>query len=319
MVKEKLEFAAGTMFWAKMDAIKPVFENSYSFSDFPVEKGQLDGTIAHALERTFLNLAKSRGYDYVNTYNNSLKYIASKKTRVLLYLVNDENINEDGIEYLNTLKKYVDKIVVVSSKCAVFDNGEIKKIASDIVYSDSLFELDKLKAGFKHLKKELKKYDELVITNDNCICSHISFDNIFSKLDEKMIRTLSYHSKDVNASSDVDFNYINTDFMIFGKKVINSDKIISSILNLEKCNDFGEVYRKYNKAITDIMNNNDIDIDVFIKETLYMRKYLLFHEVELSKPLYMMLLNSPIVNKKYKIFTTNRDKIEIESFINQCK
>lgn len=46
-------FFAGTMFWIRLDAIRPVLDQYYQPDDFEIEKGQLDGTFAHALERIF--------------------------------------------------------------------------------------------------------------------------------------------------------------------------------------------------------------------------------------------------------------------------
>lgn len=46
-------FFAGTMFWLRLDAVKPILEQNYGPRDFDREKGQIDGTFAHALERVF--------------------------------------------------------------------------------------------------------------------------------------------------------------------------------------------------------------------------------------------------------------------------
>lgn len=44
-------FFAGTMFWARMDAIRPLFLANFQSMDFEKEGGQIDGTFAHAVER----------------------------------------------------------------------------------------------------------------------------------------------------------------------------------------------------------------------------------------------------------------------------
>lgn len=63
--KKVLEFPMGSMFWFKPAALRPILESGLKFEDFPEERGQLDGTIAHALERIFLHVAAHEGFTYV--------------------------------------------------------------------------------------------------------------------------------------------------------------------------------------------------------------------------------------------------------------
>jgi glycosyltransferase involved in cell wall biosynthesis len=48
---DKFIFPAGTMFWCKTDVLRPLTDLRLSFSDFDKESGQIDGTLAHAIER----------------------------------------------------------------------------------------------------------------------------------------------------------------------------------------------------------------------------------------------------------------------------
>ena len=57
-----IDYPVGGMFWARVQAIAPLFQAGLTYSDFPEEAGQLDGTIAHAIERSFVDIARSRGY-----------------------------------------------------------------------------------------------------------------------------------------------------------------------------------------------------------------------------------------------------------------
>lgn len=52
-------FFAGTMFWARFDAIRDCFD--VGTRRFQVERGQIDGTMAHALERLFCVLPEIDG------------------------------------------------------------------------------------------------------------------------------------------------------------------------------------------------------------------------------------------------------------------
>ncbi len=59
------EYPVGGMFWARVDAIRPLLDAGLTFEDFPAESGQTDGTLAHVIERCFVPLVQSRGYGFV--------------------------------------------------------------------------------------------------------------------------------------------------------------------------------------------------------------------------------------------------------------
>ncbi|WP_170334011.1 glycoside hydrolase family 99-like domain-containing protein [Ruegeria arenilitoris] len=54
------QFIAGTMFWITPKAVEPLLK--LNINDFDVERGLADGTLAHAVERVFVNLVEKSGY-----------------------------------------------------------------------------------------------------------------------------------------------------------------------------------------------------------------------------------------------------------------
>ncbi|MCR5196823.1 MAG: hypothetical protein K6D38_10910 [Pseudobutyrivibrio sp.] len=56
-------YPAGSFFWARVDALRPLLEKGYTYEDFPREEGQTDGTLAHALERIVPFVSRKQGYD----------------------------------------------------------------------------------------------------------------------------------------------------------------------------------------------------------------------------------------------------------------
>jgi lipopolysaccharide biosynthesis protein len=46
-------FFAGTMFWARLDSFEPIFKLDFSLFAYDIERGQMNDTFAHALERLF--------------------------------------------------------------------------------------------------------------------------------------------------------------------------------------------------------------------------------------------------------------------------
>lgn len=83
-------FPAGDMFWMRIKAVAGMFETD-KFEDLvPEETGQVDGTVMHAIERSWLYLAESNGYSYVITRSitDNRPLIYSEDIRALMcYLV----------------------------------------------------------------------------------------------------------------------------------------------------------------------------------------------------------------------------------------
>lgn len=55
-------FVAGSMFWARLDALRPLYEMDLGEWEFEQEAGQKDGTLAHAIERLVALAAERHGW-----------------------------------------------------------------------------------------------------------------------------------------------------------------------------------------------------------------------------------------------------------------
>ncbi len=60
-----LDFPAGSMFWARPAALRPLLQAKLRLEDFPEEAGQCDGTIAHAVERLFFYACELSGLRWI--------------------------------------------------------------------------------------------------------------------------------------------------------------------------------------------------------------------------------------------------------------
>ena len=68
-----LQFIAGTMFAARVEALSPLCSLGLLLDDFEHEWGQVDGTLSHALERWFAVVARTNGFSVKElSGNNSL-------------------------------------------------------------------------------------------------------------------------------------------------------------------------------------------------------------------------------------------------------
>lgn len=66
---DQLDFPAGDMFWARTEAVKPIFKLNLKQEDFPEEQGQRYATIAHQIERSWVYIAKSTGFSSCHVMN----------------------------------------------------------------------------------------------------------------------------------------------------------------------------------------------------------------------------------------------------------
>lgn len=55
-------YPVGSFFWVRTEAIRPLFDLKLTYEDFDEENGQIDATMAHALERIIACLVRQRGY-----------------------------------------------------------------------------------------------------------------------------------------------------------------------------------------------------------------------------------------------------------------
>lgn len=52
----------GTIFWFRVNALKPIFKKKWTYEDFPAEPNKYDGTLLHAIERLYGFASQSQGY-----------------------------------------------------------------------------------------------------------------------------------------------------------------------------------------------------------------------------------------------------------------
>ena len=88
----RIDFPSGSMFWARSSALKPLLDVGISMEDFPPEGRQLDGTLAHIIERLFFFSCERAGYQWYNIIASPLAAgkemveYASSKANLLAFL-----------------------------------------------------------------------------------------------------------------------------------------------------------------------------------------------------------------------------------------
>lgn len=96
-----IDYPMGTMFWAKVDAIRQFFAAGIRVDEFPKEGGQTDGTIAHAFERCLPLVCKYNEYNYVifDEEQGNYSYNCGLKNLNQYYVKNYEQMKAELSSY----------------------------------------------------------------------------------------------------------------------------------------------------------------------------------------------------------------------------
>ena len=70
--RHEIDMPSGSMFWTRSAAIRPLLDLGLTIEDFPEERGQTNGTLAHAIERLFLFACEAAGYRWVKVADRGL-------------------------------------------------------------------------------------------------------------------------------------------------------------------------------------------------------------------------------------------------------
>lgn len=117
--KTKPPITLGTVFWAKVDALRKLLEIDWKYEDFDPEPMQDDGTISHAIERIFAYVAQDAGYKtgwvmsdrYAGEYIEHARSIISKA----LYRMG-ENLGIASIADMNSYDTRINDLILFCNK-----------------------------------------------------------------------------------------------------------------------------------------------------------------------------------------------------------
>jgi GT2 family glycosyltransferase/glycosyltransferase involved in cell wall biosynthesis len=134
---EMVIFPAGSMFWARRSAVVDLFQLGLNFSDFPKEDAQVDGTVAHSVERLLGEIVTHNGYEIIQTksekQHNLIFYYPHKWPYP--WKMTSQEIKVSVVEYHKTKGQSKPKVVVYSALTGTYDQPVFhEKLDSRIDY-----------------------------------------------------------------------------------------------------------------------------------------------------------------------------------------
>lgn len=165
-----IDYPMGTMFWAKVNAIRQFFEADIKISEFPKEAGQTDGTVAHAFERCLGVVCRYNGYNML---------IFDDKDCTYAYNYGMKNMNQYFLKSYEHMKKELEMYDIVSFD--IFDTLISRKISG----TSSISKLVELKADkYYNIKSNFAKMR--LTAEKSAVNKHpdkdVSIDDIYEEL-----------------------------------------------------------------------------------------------------------------------------------------
>lgn len=270
----------GDIFWARVDAVKPLFELGLDQHDFQEEAGQLNYTLAHVIERIWCYLTDAQGYDY------------------RVWINGQESLDKDYVD-LHRAVIYAIKEPITDYECKILEKTS-REFDCTYVVAEKNLELDRY--------PWLKKYN-LLFVNSNCLelmwleSLRAEMDNIMQYneiafMDNSLIGPLYNLAEIMNKMTEEG----NLMWSLFKAPVSEAAFVV---FNLEKVQ-IEEIIR--------ILENNLSVESAYVKESAYIGEWLFVDNPIVELCFDYIILHSPFVKNKSLEYLPKNEKQLVKEF-----
>lgn len=325
-------FPVGNMFWMRTSSVLNVFNHNITFDMFEEELGQINSTLAHAIERCWVYISENNGYKFKKVFNG-IKNLPDKnyllelrQSRITLFVhFNKENkLTDSDLNYIVNLKNISDETVFISN--SIISNVDIEiieKMGITVIQRENKgFDFGAWKEvilsyGFEYLQK----FDEVVLVNNSTYSPLIPLENIFNEMSKKSVDfwgiTLFPYLNDGSYINKECINeHIQSYFQVFNKNVVKSTEFQSFWKNIDYYDEFIELIGNTETELTNVLKKANFSYDVYLQESKILCKYLGTQSLLYEKPYSMVICGSPFIKKKYLSYSSLEEIIKIKSIIN---
>ncbi|MDD3242506.1 MAG: glycoside hydrolase family 99-like domain-containing protein [Eubacteriales bacterium] len=320
-------FPVGNMFWARTVAVRQLFEGNVTVTDFPKEAGQDNYTIAHAIERSWCWLARANGYGWQKTMNLCWQDPPKKTTRLAFFVHFDkkDRLSQSDLRYLEELRGCVDELVFIT-------NSMLSRSALDAAarYADRMITRENRGYDFGAWKQGLQEYgfekmaafDEVILANNSCYAPLMPLEHVFAKMEPRNLdfwgMTLFPECDDGSyISKDIIHEHVQSFFVYFSRRVIQSPAFAAFWKNLGEFNNFTDVVANGENELTWQLVQAGFQYGAFAEESLFLPRYLGSYAIPYEKPYELLVLEDPLVKKKCMDHMSPEEDIRIRHFAAQ--
>ncbi len=323
-------YPAGNMFWARTKAVRRLFHIGLTVEDFPTEKGLITATLAHHIERIWVDLAANEGYGYLKTWNccGQNQPVALKR-RIVFFVHYDKDclVSDSDVMYVKELSKYSEEIVfITNSNLSAEELCKVQSIKVKIIKRKNVgFDFGAWKdAVVSYGFDRLSEFDQVVFANNSNFAPLWSLSSVFANMERRSkvdFWGITQYPRGY-ASADMGKDYIEAhiqSYFFVAEKSLVSSPAFEEFWN----------HVAYHAALLDVIVHEETEMtrffmdrgfryDVHLAESsMLMEKTQ--NTAPYMQPKSLVLMGSPLVKKKTAQYTFLDEKIKLEQMMQQIK
>lgn len=323
-------YPAGDMFWARAKAVRKLFLVGLKAEDFPPEKGLITATLAHHIERIWVDLAANEGFGYLKTWNccGRVQPVSGKR-RIVFFMHYDKDciLSESDAAYLDELAKYAEQIVfITNSDLPEADLVRIRSGKVTILRRENVgFDFGAWKdavtqCGFDRLCT----FDQVIFANNSNFAPLWSLSSVFVEMERR--DPVDFWGITLCpggfASADMDKAYIDAHiqsyFFVAEQSLASSPAFAEFWNRVDYHTELLDVVVHEETEMTKFFTDRGFTCDAYLTESsLLMDKTQ--NTAPYMQPKALVLMGSPLVKKKTAQYTFLDEKILLDALTRQIK
>lgn len=301
-------FPVGNMFWARTVAIRSIFISEMSMSDFPEENGQLNLTLGHQIERSWVYIAQNAGYRYEKIFNNWIIGEMPNKKRIIFYVhYNDQmKLSEDDLKSLEAFRKCSEYIFFITNshleqndKERVLEIADIYRERANNGYDFGAWKDALLEFGFD----KLREYDEVILTNNSYIMTSIPMNRMFYEMKDKKVdfwgvTVFPFLNDGSFINKKTIPRHLQSYFQVYRKKAFTSRAFRKFWTTTGYYDNYIEVVGNQESKLTCLLQRNHLKYSAYLEDSDIMNNMVSNYSLPYQYPYELLILGMPFIKKK---------------------